>query len=232
MNSTLSITRAKLLVERIRSHIDEARKLVLELYEQEGWKVLGYDSWAQCVSVEFAQSRRHLYRLLDAAHVERNIAQLVENQQNVCPTGHNSIPERVLRPLARLEPEEQREAWAIVTQLTSTPTAEQVSQVVDTMKRAIEQARIDVATVTSVEVLPEEEKEEAPEFDQRWIEFFAAVARLIHIEWSAVAIAKQQFAITDELSVISNKVLDCDKARCRINEVISELEKRSSHVLS
>jgi DNA-directed RNA polymerase subunit F len=225
MNSTLSITRAKLLVERIRSHIDEARKLVLELYEQEGWKVLGYDSWRQCVIAEFQYQENYLYKLLSAAKVERNICTIVQSGE--------PIREAVLRPLAKLKPEEQREAWTIATQLTSNPTAEQVSQIVDTMKRAIEQARIDVAAVTAVEVPQEElaEKEEAPEIDSRWVEFFGAVARLNRIDWSAVAIAEQQFAITDELSVLSNKALDCDKASCRINEVISELEKRSSHVL-
>jgi hypothetical protein len=63
---------ARSLVERIRSHINDARLLVLELYEKEGWKALGYTSWRECVVAEFEQSKSTLYRTLDAALIEKN----------------------------------------------------------------------------------------------------------------------------------------------------------------
>jgi hypothetical protein len=62
---------ARSLLERIRAHINDARTLVLELYERKGWLALGYNSWRECVVAEFDQSKSHLYRLLDAARAER-----------------------------------------------------------------------------------------------------------------------------------------------------------------
>lgn len=122
---TISEREARLLVNRIRDHINDARALVLELYEREGWRPLGYNSWAECVVAEFDHSRQHLYRLLDAAKVERNLS----------PAGDNGlIPERVLRPLAGLAPDQQREAWNTATE--TSPTAEHVARAAEKFKQA------------------------------------------------------------------------------------------------
>lgn len=118
---------ARSLVERIRSHINEARALVLELYEKEGWKALGYKSWTECTEMEFPVSSRHVFRLLDAAQTERNITdQLVSK---------GPIAESVLRPLASLEPDQQREAWAAATASNPKPTAAQVEKAVEGISR-------------------------------------------------------------------------------------------------
>jgi len=119
-NDRLTPDQARSLVERIRSHITDARALVLELHEKEGWKALGYDSWRECVVAEFEQSQSYLYRLLDAAQVEKNIS----------PIGEKPIPESVLRPLTRLEPEQQREAYKEASAKGERPTAKQVKEVV------------------------------------------------------------------------------------------------------
>jgi hypothetical protein len=130
---SMTKTEARGLVERIRSHITDARRDVLELYEREGWRVLGYDSWRDCVVTEFEQSQRHLYRLLDAAKVERNLSQVFDNQQNDCPIGQ--MPEGVLRPLSKLKPDQQREAWKAATAVQPQPTAAFVAKVAETIKR-------------------------------------------------------------------------------------------------
>ena len=70
LSKSITEGEARLLVNRIRDHINDARALVLELYEREGWRALGYDSWRECVVAEFDQSQAYLYRLLDAAKVE------------------------------------------------------------------------------------------------------------------------------------------------------------------
>src|SRR5205823_5147590 len=49
----MSREEARRCVERITRHLDEARALLLELYERRGWRALGYDSWRAC---EFSQS--------------------------------------------------------------------------------------------------------------------------------------------------------------------------------
>jgi hypothetical protein len=78
VNDQLTPDQARSLCERIRSHITDARALVLELHEKEGWKALGYESWRECVVAEFEQSQSYLYRLLDAAQIEKNISPMGE----------------------------------------------------------------------------------------------------------------------------------------------------------
>lgn len=86
-------------IERIHEHLtradhhtNQARKLILDLKERAGWKVLGYKSWRQCVIAEFEQSATNIYRQLDAAVLELELS----------PTGDiGQINERVLRPLAK-----------------------------------------------------------------------------------------------------------------------------------
>ncbi len=101
--TTMTAEEARQTVDAINAHLNSARALLLDLYEREGWRALGYQSWRECVTAEFEQSQRHLYRQLQAAQIEREI----------CPRGQiGAIPEKHLRPLAALDtPGERREAW-------------------------------------------------------------------------------------------------------------------------
>lgn len=92
---------ARHFVERIQEHLiradhhaNQARKLILDFKEREGWKVLGYKSWRQCVMEEFEKSSATVYRQLDAALVELELSPMGELGQ---------INERVLRPLTKRE---------------------------------------------------------------------------------------------------------------------------------
>jgi hypothetical protein len=86
-------------IERIQEHltradyhVNQARKLILDLKERAGWKVLGYKSWRECVTEEFQKSSSTVYRQLDAALVELELS----------PNGGiGEINERVLRPLTK-----------------------------------------------------------------------------------------------------------------------------------
>jgi site-specific DNA-methyltransferase (adenine-specific) len=103
----MSRDEARQCVEQINRHLDEARALLLDLYEREGWRALGYASWRACVMSEFQQSQAHLYRQLHAARIERDIS----------PIGETLPPLREyhLRQIAQLPPEERQEvALAIV----------------------------------------------------------------------------------------------------------------------
>jgi hypothetical protein len=144
---SLTKSEAESLVKRIQSHITDARALVLELYEREGWKALGYDSWRECVVTEFAQSQSRLYQLLDAAQVEKNIS----------TNGGKQIAERVLRPLAKLEPEQQRKAWEAAIESSPKPTAELVARMA---RRTIEADATSKHSFNYPATLSVEEKEE------------------------------------------------------------------------
>src|SRR5712691_4040443 len=95
----MSRDEARQCVARIAHHLEEARALLLELYEREGWRALGYDSWRACVTAEFAESQATLYRQLTAARIERTIS---HNEKNGAP-----LPVLHALELAPLEPPEQ-----------------------------------------------------------------------------------------------------------------------------
>ena len=104
-------TEARSCVGRIKTHLNDARQEILALYERDGWQVLGYSTWIECVQVEFRDySATHIYRLRDAAQIERNITD--------SPAGENAISEWQLRPIAQanLQPQQQREVWRIAAE--------------------------------------------------------------------------------------------------------------------
>lgn len=115
---------AREVAEQIRVHLDDARGLILDLYERKGWKALGYGSWRECVIGEFDQSKSHLYRQLDAAKIEREISPIGEKAK--------PIPEGQLRPLKELPEGTRAEAYREAVEKTEgKPTAKAVQEVVD-----------------------------------------------------------------------------------------------------
>ena len=93
---------ARALVATINQSAHELRTALIELYEGRGWEALGYASWRNCCEAEFSQSAAHMYRLLDAGFVDRNIS----------PTGEMQLPERHARELKALpDPADQRMAY-------------------------------------------------------------------------------------------------------------------------
>lgn len=76
---------ARQCATRIRKGMENVRVLLLDLYEREGWKALGYDSWRACVTVELRQSVATVYRQLRAAEADRALSQ-VENPPALLPT--------------------------------------------------------------------------------------------------------------------------------------------------
>jgi hypothetical protein len=76
------------------------------MYEREGWKALGYESWRAYGQAEFGYSESRVYELMNAAKVERNLSAMAEIGDS-----EDVIPERHLRPLSKLEPKQQAEAY-------------------------------------------------------------------------------------------------------------------------
>lgn len=124
---------AKTCIASINSNISNIRALILDLYERQGWAALGYGSWRECVVAEFKEQQRYLYYQLEAAKIGRNLCTIVQKTE--------SIPEGQLRPLARLEPEKQKEAWqmAVDTAPNGKVTADHVYKIVKGMQEPREQ---------------------------------------------------------------------------------------------
>jgi hypothetical protein len=118
----MSVQEARECITRINSNLIDTRTLILDLYERQGWKALGYKNWRECAVTEFNQSQQYLYRQLEAAKAEKNISPIGEK-----------IPESQLRPLTHLEPEQQREVWqkAVETAPKGKVTAKHVEETVD-----------------------------------------------------------------------------------------------------
>lgn len=109
----LDLDTARHMVERIHEHLgradyhaNQARKLILDLREQEGWRVLGYKNWRECVMTEFERRSSTVYRQLNAALVELELS----------PAGGiGEINERVLRPLTKkgLDEDARHFVWQV-----------------------------------------------------------------------------------------------------------------------
>jgi hypothetical protein len=82
--------------------------------------VLGYDTFEAYCKGRWDLSRPRAYQLIDAVEVKNNLSTTVD------------IPERQIRPLAKLQPEQQRTAWqkAVETAPEGKVTAAHVSKVV------------------------------------------------------------------------------------------------------
>ncbi len=124
--SPMTASEARTCVDAIRSGIVNVGRQLLELYERDGWRALGYSNWRECAQVEFGYKQSRVYQLLEAAEIERNISTI----------GGNSIPERVVRPLASLPADTQRTVWAeaVETAPNGRVTAAHVQSVVDSHK--------------------------------------------------------------------------------------------------
>jgi hypothetical protein len=114
---------------RVRGQLRDCWLTLLEVYEREGWRALGYASWRDYAVVEFQLSRAHAYRLLEAAEVQLDFSQ-GGNLEAGAPE-----QERHLRELARLDTAAVRhEIWE-EAHADGDPTADGLRQLVDARLR-------------------------------------------------------------------------------------------------
>ena len=128
---------ARECADRINAGINNVRRDVLELHDRDGWSALGYKSWTECVQREFKQAERYIFYQFKAGKIEQNLNDSAKSNCTIVQLG--SIPEGQLRPLARLEPDQQREAWqkAVETAPEGKVTAAHVAKIVDQVKPKI-----------------------------------------------------------------------------------------------
>ena len=119
---------ARECADRINAGINNVRQDVVALHDRDGWTALGYKDWTTCVQQEFKQAERYIFYQFAAAQIEQNVSDCTRVQLG-------TIPEKQLRPLSKLEPDQQREAWqkAVDTAPDGKVTAAHVSKVVKEM---------------------------------------------------------------------------------------------------
>ncbi len=82
----------------------EVGRALMEIRDRELYKVKnggGYETFEAYCKGAWDMSRPRAYQLIESVEIKNNLSTVVDN----------TIPERQLRPLARLEPSQQREAW-------------------------------------------------------------------------------------------------------------------------
>jgi hypothetical protein len=174
-----------------------------------------FDTFESYCRDRWKMSYRRSKQLMDAATVVANL-----NHGSETPTS-----ERQVRPLTRLEPAQQREAWELAKTISPNPTAADTERAVKIVKRALDDAYNDACAEAKVSTearrpIPGKPN---PVFDDRWIEMVGAVSRIMRIEpFDAKAIASQQLRVSDSVGT-KEQILKCQQAVARISAFISEL---------
>ena len=121
---------ARGLTDRIRQAADHTCTLLLRAHEGLAWKALGYLSWRDYATAEFALSQSRVYQLLNQARVIREIDAVGDSTVVEIPS------ERQARELLRLPEGRRAEVWQQAVDLSAgRPTAAAVrdaaEQIVD-----------------------------------------------------------------------------------------------------
>ena len=100
---------ARAQLDRMKGHWQEFWFEWADFYDQERWRALSYESFEQCAAVELGFSKKHAYRILDAAAVVLRLRSVqLDTAETVLPA--NEYQARALLPLSE-EPERMGAAW-------------------------------------------------------------------------------------------------------------------------
>ena len=130
----MTAAEAEQVCGRIDRSLSEARALLLELHDREGWKALGFESWRECVVARFAQHQSYLYRQLQAGQLEQDLD---------LPIG--TLPESHARELAKVPAEKRSEVLEAVSPNGEKTTAKAIAQAAATVCKF----RVDDVVLTS-----------------------------------------------------------------------------------
>jgi len=102
-------------VRAIRDVSHKMRELLVDLYERDGWKVLGYESFSECAEQEFGSSTAYIYRQLAVGSLEKRLP--------IGEVGDNK--ESHMRPLLTILKDDnmREEAWHLAHAISREPTA-------------------------------------------------------------------------------------------------------------
>lgn len=125
----IELERLETIVRRCITSFSEAGKALAEIRDKKLYlEVKGYDTFEAYCRAEWDYAARTVYQLIDAAKV-------IENVRHGAQTAIIPENERQARPLVKLNPDQQREAWlkAIQTAPEGGVTARHVYKIVKEM---------------------------------------------------------------------------------------------------
>jgi hypothetical protein len=147
---------------------------LMEIRDKRLYKdVLGFETFEAYCKARWDFSRQRAYQLIESVTVKNNLSTGVDIQ----------LTEYQIRPLARLEPEQQREAWAkaVETAPDGKITAAHVSKVVNQITRNIIQGK-EKAVLKKARVIEKID----PEFEKSWDGLFVAIKNLKALKWKGM----------------------------------------------
>ncbi len=109
----------------IRTTTGSLRALVYDLYHRQGWRALGYETFRACVQHELSDvSESQVYRQVQAGVIE---------QQVLPHTRIGTVPEGILRPLAKVPPLYRKSVFDRARDKANAPlpTAEEIMDAAD-----------------------------------------------------------------------------------------------------
>jgi len=122
--NTVELEQLETVIKQNIGAFYEVGRALMEIRDKGLYRdVLGYETFESYCKARWDMSKMHAYRLMDSCKV----IDTVKSNQLVTPTNESQT-----RPLARLEPDQQREAWqkAVATAPEGKVTAAHVSKVV------------------------------------------------------------------------------------------------------
>ncbi|MEH1807094.1 MAG: hypothetical protein ACYTXT_28660 [Nostoc sp.] len=126
------------LERRVEKAVFEAGKALMELRDRRLYRST-HSTFEEYCKDRFGFQRRHPYRLIEASAVFDNLMKMCPNgtqteNEQMCPIGTQILPtsERQVRPIIKLEPEQQWEVWQRAVQEAGgkVPSAKVVGDVV------------------------------------------------------------------------------------------------------
>lgn len=94
--------KARALTDLAKEHLEAARRNILDVYEAEGWKSLGYDSFKAYAEKEFTQSWQQVYKIVSAAKVDRNLMEIT-GESYLVPVNHGKVLAKLSSPALQHE---------------------------------------------------------------------------------------------------------------------------------
>lgn len=167
----LTPSEAMVMAKGIRSALNSAAedlsradRDLMEFKDRKGWKAMGYKSWVACVAAEFEVSLRQVNHRIAGARIrlalEDQTTQIDEETGTRVPVS-DPLPEKALRPLAGLPPEDVRSIYAEAR--AAVPDGKVTAKVI---KAAADRRRPGKVTVTA----PPQVSLPAPVIDGDWRE--------------------------------------------------------------
>jgi hypothetical protein len=131
----------------------ETGRALKKIRDDELYKLQGYKQFENYCSDRWGFQRAHAYRLIDSSRVMENLSIDREAGPSVTPSNESQV-----RPLAKLEPEEQRQVWERAIEEAPKNKQEQPKITANLINKLVKEM-VDDDLTTEIDTKPDSESE-------------------------------------------------------------------------